>query len=540
VAAVLFTFRVTAFSQGQAEKTRDPGLVVQQNQQVVRSAGDTLASYYLQSEGATQSVRLVTSGDNGQSWSDPRQVFSLDAKLQGFSGIWTFIAKNGQVHLFLVNSAGIWHTKSGNSEWEAPKLIFSGRPGALRSALQLSTGRIVLPFYFAVKRNWWDGSEKGLDRFTYMGNFVTSTLSSDDDGATWTQSPDIIKIPTPSLNQNGAVDPILLQKKDGTLWMLIANQRGWLYETFSKDGVSWSENRPSRFMSSEAPASITRLDDGPIVLIWNSCLRFPYLHGGVYALHAAISEDDGKTWIGYREIYRDSHRAEPAARGAGYGTGYPTAVAIGDGKLLIHAGQGKSQSVFLFDPKTLYETKQQDDFSQGLDTWSVFGTHGVDLVTVSDGPTHKVLSVRKAGEDWPAAAVWNFPAGRAGQLTIRLRLIPGFQGAHISLTDHFSVPFDQEAELNALYNFAIGSDGVLGGGTKLAPDTWHQVVFTWHSDKRECSVAVDGKHVETLPQQRLTDSGPNYLRLRAASERTGDTGFLVESVTVDVSDAARR
>jgi hypothetical protein len=445
-----------------------------------------------------------------------------------------FLAADGKVHLFFFNNTGIWAARPQADEWSAPKSIFSGRPGVLRSAVQLPGGRLVLPFYYAVKRNWWDGSEKGLDRYTYMGNYVTSVMYSDDAGETWTQSPDIIKIPTPSLSQNGAVDPAVLLKKDGTLWMLIANQRGWLYESFSRDGITWSENRPSRFISSGAPASITRLKDGRIVLLWNSSLRFPYLHGGTYVLHAAISDDDGNTWHGYREIYRDPHRSDPEARGPGFGTGYPSAVGTGDGKLLIHTGQGKSVTTLLFDPQTLYEKRQQSNLSAGLDDWSAFGTKGVAVVSSSEGD-RKVLSVRKTDETWPAAAVWNFPAGEKGRLSMRLRLNHGFRGAHISLTDHFSVPFDPEAELNALYDLAIDADGRLSS-TILMPDHWYQLVLAWDPLIRKCIVTVDGRKATVLPQLKLTNSGPNYLRLHATSEQPQDAGFLIDSVAVEISN----
>jgi hypothetical protein len=48
-------------------------------------------------------------------------------------------------------------------------------------------------------------------------------------------------------------------------------------------------------------------------------------------------------------------------------------------------------------------------------------------------------------------------------------------------------------------------------------------------------VWVDGRQALVLPQLKLTDSGANYLRLRATAEQPGDAGFLVESLEADVS-----
>lgn len=531
MASIALVGGIRASAQGQAEKTIAPGLVRYQNTQVVRMPDDTLESFYIGSREGNQFVLSKVSKDDGQSWSDERRSFAFPPGTPAFEGIWSLVTNAGQVHLFFYNESGIWHSQPSRSAWSAPVQIFTGHPGVLRSAVELQSGRLVLPFYYAVHRNWWDGSEKGLDRFAFMGNYVVSTLYSDDSGQTWSQSPEVVKIPTPALGQNGAVDPIVLLKKDGSLWMLVSNQRGWLYQTFSRDGVHWSENHPSRLISSEGPAAITRMKDGRVVLVWNSCLRFPYLHGGVYVLHAAISSDDGRTWRGYREIYRDPHRANPEARGAGFGAGFPTVVATAGGKLLIHAGQGDSKKMFFLDPKSLDATRETDDFSHGLDDWSVFGTRGVELV---DESGRKVLRIKKAEEEWPAAAVWNFPAGKSGKLVVRLRLNHEFRGADVSLTDHFSVPFDPEAELNAVYDLPIQSDGHIAQDVSLSSGAWHEIEFDWSDQLRRCSVSVDGRHVAFLPQMKLSDSGPNYIRIFATSQESGDGGLEIESISADV------
>jgi len=522
------------YAQGHAEKTRDPGLLFQQNSQVVRLNDGSLVIYGLQTRNAGQYVAVKSSNDNGHSWGTQRNVFDFSSSLK-FDGMLSLVSDRGDVHFFFFNESGIWHSEPIANGWKEPRQIFFGHPGVLRSAVQLPSGRLLLPFYFAVNRNWWNGSEKGFDRYTYMGNYVVSTLYSDDAGDSWKQSSEVIKIPTPSLNQNGAVDPLVLVKKDGTIWMLIANQRGHIYESSSQDGVSWSEPHPSRFISSEAAASITRLIDGSVVLVWNSCLRYPYLHGGTHVLHAAISNDDGRTWLGYREIYRDPFRNDPEARGADYGTGYPTAVATNDDKLLINTGQGKSRTSLILDPATLYETRATSDFTQGLSDWSVFGTRGVMEVDSPDRSGKKVLKVQKVDQVWPAVAIWNFPSGRKGQLLVRLRLNHGFQGARISLADHFSVPFDLEAELHALFELSIDSEGrITGTHESLAQGRWYDIKMSWDLDQYQCIVTSGNKMLATLPLLNISDSGPNYLRLHASSQSSSDEGFLIESVNASL------
>ena len=82
------------------------------------------------------------------------------------------------------------------------------------------------------------------------------------------------------------------------------------------------------------------------------------------------------------------------------------------------------------------------------------------------------MQVAKTSADWPAGAVWNFPNGRSGTLSLRLQLRPGFRGANIALTDHYSVPWDKEDLWYSLWNLPIDEKGFLLGKQKLAPNAW--------------------------------------------------------------------
>src|SRR5437867_12808604 len=78
------------------------------------------------------------------------------------------------------------------------------------------------------------------------------------------------------------------------------NTTGYLYEAFSRDGIHWGEPRPSPFYTSTGPAGLLRVPDGKILVFWNNCELPPRLdavgvYGGRDALHAAVSEDEGRT-----------------------------------------------------------------------------------------------------------------------------------------------------------------------------------------------------------------------------------------------------
>src|SRR5439155_7684986 len=153
-------------------------------------------------------------------------------------------------------------------------------------------------------------------------------------------------------------------------------------------------------ISSDSPAGLVRLPDGRIVMLLNCCLRFPYAYGGRHVLHAAISDDEGRTWRGYREVARDPLRSQPPPPGGDFGPSYPYPCVTKDGKVLFalacatgtRSGQPTNPPGFvptqkrdltLLDPAWLTESSQRTDSSEGeasLHDWSLFGGQGVELV----------------------------------------------------------------------------------------------------------------------------------------------------------------
>jgi len=467
---------------------------------------------------------------------------------------------DGEIHLFLLNDratgvlrdpAGegevrrmslherrldIWHARTAAGQWQAPRRIWKGYTGSLNSALQLRGGRLVLPFSFLTGRSWADRGE-GLEAFWYAGQLSSTAVFSDDSGETWQPSPAALTVQTPSIGLYGGCEPVALELADGRVWMLIRTQLGRFYESFSADGARWSPPRPSRLISSDSPAGLARLPDGRVMLLWNKCLRFPYAHGGRHVLHAAISEDEGETWIGQREVARDPLRHEPPPPGGDHGTAYPFPAALPDGRVLATTGQGRGRVVVVaIDPEWLYERRQTADFSAGLDGWEHFGCRGVERQEHPEKEGGRVLSIRRAEAEWPAAAAWNFPSGTRGRLRLRLCLREGSQGTHILLTDHFSVPFDPEDGLHALFGLEIGPDGQLDSGGHLEIGQWHELELRWDCAAGICQVDVDGEPAGTLPLLRASE-GASYLRLKSPSETAERGGLLVEEVEVEVEAA---
>lgn len=510
----------------------------------------------------TDRVVVRSSTDDGRTWSDARPVFALPEEAGGWFQACEAIADDqGEVHLFFLNDAhtgvvprkqgkiagedqrpavgairarlDIWHTRSTNQRtaWPLPKRIWQGYTGALNSVLQLRSGRLVLPFSYLTARAWRGDRGGGAYQFGFAGQYDCTVLCSDDRGATWHPSPAALKTPVPDIvSAYGAVEPVIVDLNDGRVWMLIRTQLGRFYESFSADGIEWSEPQPTSIVSSDSPAGLVRLDDRRIVLFWNCSLRFPYAFGGRHVLHAAVTENDGRTWRGYREVSRDPVRDQPPPPEGDHGTGYPYPTVRRDGQIILSTGLGPGKDICrLVDPAWLDETRHKDNFAHGLDEWSVFGTKGVELVPHPDKKRGCVLLIRKTHADWPAAAVWNFPAGQRGRLRLKLFAKNGFAGARLGLADHFSVPFDREDIFHNLFNLRLGP-----GGIELPAERWCVLQCRWDCARRRCVVALEGKRRVVLAQTRESASGPFYLRLVSTAGGIDEAGFAIESANVGV------
>lgn len=496
--------------------------------------------------------------DNGRSWSKPATIMKLPAK--NWSTPLALLAQDGELHLFWMVARrrggkpavdyfiDIWHARSTDRQtrWTQPKRIFEGYVGSINGMTQLRNGRIVLPFAY------WVG---GRPEAPPTGANITTTIHSDDGGNTWTASGASLTAPCYE-NYNGAnygaCEPTIIELKDGRVWMLIRTQTGWLYESFSKDGATWSKPRRSRFCSSDSPAYLVRLSDGRIVVFWNNCENTSRINGaGVYtnrdALHAAISDDEGKTWRGCREICRDPFRNDPPPRRGDRGTAYPYATPTKDGKILVVTGQGHGRrNILLIDPKWLCETRRADDFSKSLDGWSVFKafgppkgwwrnrTQGPKLIDHPSKAGAKVLHVRRPDEKDGDGAVWNFPVGRRGKLSIRIFLRKGFGGASIALADRFIQPTDAAGEKKVLAMLPIGADGRLPDGVRLELGRWYTISLAWDLGEAVCRVSVDGKPMSVLKMSKQPTPGVCYLRLRSTAPAIDRAGFLVASVEAEV------
>ena len=517
---------------------------------VVTLPGQGLCILYMVSGQHCASIR---SGDGGATWSKPRVEFEF-RKSAGVPVV--LVDRQGELHAFLLVRRGsgrtptvdyfydIWHaaTRDGRTRWSQPQRIFEGYVGALNGVVQLESGRIMLPHQFWVP---------GLRSEPPTGSHVVTTSYSDDSGRTWRLSPARLTAPCRSdyIGSNyGATEPVATQLRNGRVWMLIRTQTGFLYESFSPDGVEWSEARPTRFRSSNSPANLLRLPDGRLLVFWNNCENPSRVDGEpVYttrdALHVAISADEGRNWTGFREAFRDPNRNQTPPRRGDRGTAYPFSTATRDGQVILATGQGQGRIALVrIDPEWIGAASREDDFSSGLEGWSVFKPFGpaeyywrdrIQGPRLVDHPTlegAKALQVRRPDDRSGDEAVWNFPAGRRGQVSLRILLPEGSERGVIALADRFIQPTDPAAAGLEVFRLSLAADGRIEDGPVLAKGRWHTLRLSWDLDRNRCSVAVDGKPALALPMLNYDSDDLSYLRLRSNATSPDPSGMLIESI----------
>jgi hypothetical protein len=169
----------------------------------------------------------------------------------------------------------IWAIRSldGGKTWIDRQRILDGYNPNFFGFIQTRGGRLVATVPHLVRE---------------PGRYVACSLTSDDDGKTWTRS-NLVDLGGHG-DHSGAMEPTVAELSDGRLLMLIRTHWGRFWEAFSDDGgLSWRTVQPSQIESTSAPGFLLKLRSGRLALVSND-------KAGRTNLLLAFSEDDGKTW----------------------------------------------------------------------------------------------------------------------------------------------------------------------------------------------------------------------------------------------------
>lgn len=396
------------------------------------------------------------------------------------------------------------------------------------------------------------------------------TYYSDDQGKTWNKSNQVQAPPHKAKGfhkgkrwNHGAVEPSVVELNNGKLWMLIRTAQDNHYESFSEDyGITWSEPVPSRFYGTITMPTIQRLQNGDLLFLWNNTTPLPETsHPGDYwedvftnrdVLHAALSKDEGKSWLGFREIYRNPHRNDSlmATRFGKMGSldrsvHQTEVIEIDSNQIIIALGQHPEfRKLLKVDLRWLTQPNTSDDFGQDLSHW----THhnylkgieghcaynrkpGARLIKHPDQSFKKVMLLNFNQDSsvlHPTnGALYNFPASFNGKLALKFKLNERSKGFLISLHDRWFNPIDTVAVNFAMFNLNIRQNF-------LNADQWHELSLDWKIDPSVatgyCTAVINGKQEIKLPIENPTKNGLSYVHFLLNRSKEGNEGILIESI----------
>lgn len=492
---------------------------------------------------------------------------------------------------------GVWVGNQLNIDLESLVPAFKGRGSLTRRGED--SGRIgpivTLPGGRTLYSFEWDNFSKPDS----SGQHANITIAyQDTSNSVWklsrTQAPvghPIVYVDgEPEVRCDGANEPTTTRLSNGTLLTLIRTQTGRLWQTLSFDnGTNLQPATETNFTSSDSPAMLLALNHPswgstsppPILLLWSNCasswplacsaggLSDPTgdcLYAARWALHGAISLDDGNTWRGGLEVFKDPHEQMPPRSESGdYGAAYPYGVEQADGTVIVKTGQSGTLparwGVFRLDPHWLLQDSKYADWGT-IGGWndSTVGEPSVVTPCVyrwnlcndphnknSSAPhcdrhgsgvwhTGSELCVEHTAASTQATFSWDFPSAMEGALVLSCRLSTtssgvGFEGANISLSDYLAPSFDTDTDWNSgkfasLAVLHIGGStqgGLLPGAAGVLPlDTWLSLTIRWAPGRFSFQIVLrDGNSSsgiwagELAPLKQQLAMPPSYLRVRS-------------------------
>ena len=563
------------------DEIRAPKIVATQPNYAVydlcRTADGEIRHYGWQMVGGEKRRVYIASRDNGLSWT-------------------TCLAKDGE--------AGYMEKSPESGDWigfdsKKPKRVVlrskigPGDPNPERIDLPWPWSNFFVRHLIHLKtRNRWIAAISDC-RCEGKECYHAAVAISDDDGRTWKwvqvqPVKDVARMHPGDKRPhwyNDGCEPTVVELKDGTIWMCVRTSGEHHAFYTSKDGgETWSDGKPHpAFWAANTMPYLFRLSDGRLLFFWNNTAMLPtrdlseypeldkVTSEGVWetvftnrdALHAAISDDDGNTWRGFREIALTEPRNASDFRELGNDPAQEhdksvhqtQALELPGGKVLLAYGQNSAaRRIAIFDPDWLLETTREEDFRTGLGNisnhlyvkslsggWRGWAGHcawnrmpGATLVRDPDTDNPPPGAKRSVREVLQLARVrdprlvserqgivWNFPAARKGKVTIVCRVVGA--GFRLTLADHWMNPCDEVGPLRSPFSMPITSKELPG------TSAWHVLSASWDEDAGTVTLTVDEKELANYQLASLPPFGLSYLHLQTLAKEADAEGSYFRS-----------
>jgi hypothetical protein len=271
--------------------------------------GRLWAAWIGNGDSANGFLMLASSDNGGKSWSKPRLVID-PTDLPGkpnrrtlVGNLWT--DPQGRLWCFFDQSLGYfdgrggdWYTRCDNPEdanptWSAPVRIADGC--TLNKPTVLTNGDWLLPVSLWTRDRIgpWNKDFAGLETFRNHHRDLdairmANVYASSDQGKTWTRRGGVT-FPKTDFDEH-----MIVERKDGSLWMLARAGNGISESTSTDGGRTWTTPTDSPIKNPKARFFIRRLSSGNLLLVKNGPVDVQLPRRS--SLMAFISKDDGKTW----------------------------------------------------------------------------------------------------------------------------------------------------------------------------------------------------------------------------------------------------
>ena len=418
---------------------------------------------------------------------------------------------------------------------------------------------------------------------------------SSDDGATWREVVVTNAVTTGGVRlfndkalrwDNGCCESTVVELSTGELWMACRAtlRHHQLYK--SKDGGrTWIGPEPMfGFYASNTIPTFLKLKDGRILFFWNNTEPLAKRDSSEYpellpqenagrcetvftnrdALHVAISDDDGRTWKGFREVALNPirNRADFREYGNARVSEYDKSVhqtqpmEMPGGKILLPYGQGASRRICIFDLRWIEEKGRYDEFRWGLDGlsnhlylrslngnirgWSGHCAFnripGAALVREPDtgaSTARECLQVCRIRDERLVGdlqgVAWNFPAAKRGRLELVCRA--DGEGVRLAICDRWINPGDEHVADYAAFSLPIDAKTLGGAGQ------WKTLAVTWDWERKTAHAACDGFSKDiTFRTEGLSPFGPSYLHLQTLAKGHDPKGVYFRSFRMTAED----
>jgi len=254
-------------------------------------------------------ISASKSSDGGRTWG-PRFTLQENTGRANVMSVSLVRLRSGDLLFFYLqkntsSDLKVWVRRSTDDAktWGSPTVVTpEASYHVMNNAriIQLRSGRLLAPV--AVTQEVW----------TKNDNFKTVVYFSDDDGRTWRRGQTLLSAP-----KRGAMEPGLIELKDGRVLQIIRTQTGRIWHSYSSDqGNTWTEAKAWSIEAPESPSTLVRDPaTGVWLLVWNPDVVWSTPektmlganHGGRRTpLAAMISGDEGRTWSPRKWVEADS------------------------------------------------------------------------------------------------------------------------------------------------------------------------------------------------------------------------------------------